>query len=150
MYGCNYVKHKCDYCYTHKRILEQLPVHVRLAVIAADLSPRLVPGDVVDFLNLYQEIKADLAMCVICAIVNEPVANELILAQWRQLPPNYEAPSLAMGFDAVVRACETSLGMVSEQPSQVRQMEQLHGEGGARCSGVATCGESGVVAQSPA
>ena len=148
VYGCVYAKHRSDFCFMHKRILDQLPLHVRLAVLAADVACRLVPCEIVDFLTLYQEIKSDLAMCIICAIVNEPVANAVILAQWRQLPPNYEATSLAQGLEAAVRACDSTPDMASAQQAHGHQMKQ--GDGAARCWGVAVCGESlGLLRKAP-
>ena len=110
VYGCDSAKHKSDFCYMHKRILEQLPVHARLAVLAADVAHRLVPCEILDFLTIYEEIKSDLAMCIICAIVYEPAANAIILAQWRQLPPDYDAQALAKGLEACVLVVRLQAG----------------------------------------
>ena len=148
VYGCDSAKHKSDFCYMHKRILEQLPVHARLAVLAADVAHRLVPCEILDFLTIYEEIKSDLAMCIICAMVYEPAANAIILAQWRQLPPDYDAQALAKRLEAALRACGSTPGRASGQPSDVREPEQH--EEARRCCGVAACGESlGLLRKAP-
>ena len=86
VYGCRAPKLKPEYWHMHQRVLDSAPLPVQLAVLAADLAPQLVPCDVVDFLRIYPEIRSDLPICIICALIKEPTATAHVLVEWRQLP----------------------------------------------------------------
>ena len=94
VYGREFVKHRSDWCWTHKSVIGASPVPVQLAAIAADLAPALVPCDLTDFLQHYVEIRRDLALCIICTLVKEPTATRLLVESWQLLPAGHDAVAL--------------------------------------------------------
>ena len=91
--GCRSPKLKTEYGFTHQRVLDKAPLHVQLAILAVDLAPLLVPCGVVDFLRIYPEIRSDLPICIIYALIKEPTATAHILVEWRKLPRGILRPS---------------------------------------------------------
>ena len=92
--GCVKPKAKSPDCRLYGNIFNAAPLPVQLAVLAEDLAPLLVPCDITDFLSIYPEIKSDLAVCILCALVKEPTATRMIVEQWRKLPATYDAAGL--------------------------------------------------------
>ena len=134
VYGCRAPKLKTEYCSMHQRVLDSAPLHVQLAILAADLAPLLLPCDVVDFLRIYPEIRSDLPICIICALIKEPTATAHILVEWRKLPRGYSAAQLGDALSRVARACVLTPG---EDSPHVHELEQLTRQGVARFTGLA-------------
>ena len=135
VYGCDFAKNKSEWCHRHRRVFEAAPLPVQLAVLAADLAPLLVPCDVTDFLSIYPEIKSDLAICIICALVKEPTATRMLVERWRQLPAEYDDAALQHALQLVVRACASTPGV--DATAHTCEQEQLTRQGVARFSGLA-------------
>ena len=142
VHGCTGSKCKGDFCFMHNRIFEQLPAHGQLAVLAADSAQWLVPCDIVDFLDHYHQIKEDLAMCIIWALVKEPRVTGHLLDGWKLLPSKYDALELETMLQSVALVCDSTpdndpYPVISSQHD--KELEQLGRQGVSRFCGFATC-----------
>ena len=49
--GCGHARHKSDFCFHHRGVVEKAPLRVQLAVAAVPVASLLMPCDIVDFVS---------------------------------------------------------------------------------------------------
>ena len=84
--GCARPRHKSDFCYHHRNVVEEAPFRVQLAVAAVPVASLLMPCDVVDFLMWSALLQDDLAMLILTAAIKEPLPVGALVEAWKQLP----------------------------------------------------------------
>ena len=128
--GCGRPRHKSDFCYGHRRAVEEAPFRVQLAVAAVPLASLLMPCDVVDFLSQSALLQDDLAMLILTAAIKEPLPVGALVEAWKQLPAHYSGSDLR---SAVLRAVAAADGA-----PHGAQLDQLHRQGVGRFFGLLT------------
>ena len=116
--GCGRPRHKSDFCFRHRRVVEEAPFRVQLAVAAVPLASLLMPCDVVDFLSQSALLQDDLAMLILTAAIKEPLPVGALVEAWKQLPAQYSGSDLR---SAVLRALAAADGA-----PHGAQLTQLH------------------------
>ena len=71
--GCGRPRHKSDYCYGHRQVVENAPFKVQLAAAAVPLAHLLMPCDVVDIFSFSALLQDDLAMLILTAAIGKPL-----------------------------------------------------------------------------
>jgi serine/threonine protein kinase len=128
--GCDRPKNKNDYCFHHRRVVEEAEFRVQLAAAAVPLASLLMPCDVVDFLSQSALLQDDLAMLILTAAIKEPLPVGALVEAWRQLPAHYSGSDLR---SAVLRAVAAADGA-----PHGAQLDQLHRQGVGRFFGLIT------------
>ncbi len=141
--SCGRGKLRSEFCYRHRRLFNEAPLAVRLAVQSAPIAGDMVPCDVVDFLDKEEIVRQDLAASIVIALLKEPRATDEFVKQWRGLPRDYVGGQLHAALKAVVEVCASSPGQVA--PNAV-ELQQLSRRGVARVQGtIAVAHAFGVV-----
>ena len=124
---CTRPKNKSDFCYAHRCVFERLPWPLRAARAARAVLPRLVPCDVVVFLQVYPMLRGHLAASLVAAALKEPTA---VLAFANAWVAHTDKGPLAM-FDAMQTALRASNGTPNKT-----ELQQLTRQGAGRWLGV--------------
>ena len=105
--ACGRPRHRSDFCFRHRNVVEAAPFRVQLAVAAVPVAPLLMPCDVGDFLSQSTVVQNDLAMLILTAAIKEPLAVGALVEAWQQLPAHYSGSDLR---SAVLRAVAAADG----------------------------------------
>ena len=81
--GCGRPRHKSDFCFHHRGVVEEAPFREQLAVAAVPVAPLLLPCDVVDFLSTSALFQEGLAMLVLTASIKEPLPEGALVEAWK-------------------------------------------------------------------
>ena len=81
--GCGRPRHKSDFCFHHRGVVEEAPFREQLAVAAVPVAPLLLPCDVVDFLSTSALFQDDLAMLILTASIKEPLPEGALVEAWK-------------------------------------------------------------------
>ena len=76
---CCKPRHRTDFCFRHRQVVEGVPFAVRLAVQAAKLAARLFPCDMVDFLHTHEVVHRDMVASIVLAMLKEPKETDEFL-----------------------------------------------------------------------
>ena len=128
--GCDRPKNKNDFCFHHRRVVEEAEFRVQLAAAAVPLASLLMPCDVVDFLSQSALLQDDLAMLILTAAIKEPLPVGALVEAWKQLPAHYSGSDLR---SAILRAVAAADGA-----PHGAQLDQLHRQGVGRFFGLIT------------
>ncbi len=140
--GCGRPRHKSDFCFHHRGVVEEAPLRVQLAVAAVPVASLLMPCDVVDFLSTSALLQDDLAMLILTAAIKEPLPVGALVEAWKQLPAQYSGSDLR---SALLRALAAADGA-----PHGAQLAQLHRQGVSRFFGlVTTASNLGIIRRQP-
>ena len=116
--GCGRPRLKSNFCCHYRRVVDEAPFRVQLAVAAVPVASLLMPCDIVDFVSASALIQNDLAMLILTAAIKEPLAVKALVEAWKQLPVQYSESDLC---SAVLRALA-----VADGAPHGAQLTQLH------------------------
>ena len=128
--GCARPRHQSDFCYHHRKVVEQAPFRVQLVVAAVPVASLLMPCDVFDFLSQSVLLQNDLAMLILTAAIKEPLPVGALVEAWKQLPAHYSGSDLRSAILSAVAAADGA--------PHGAQLDQLHRQGGGRFFGLLT------------
>ena len=139
---CGRPRHKSDFCFHHRNVVDKAPLRVQLAVAAVPVASLLIPCDIIDFLSTSDLLQDDLAMLILTAAIKEPLPVRALVEAWKQLPAQYSGSDLR---SAILRGLAAADGA-----PHGAQLAQLHRKGVARFFGlITTASNLGVIGRAP-
>ena len=118
--GCGRPRHKSDFCFHRRGVVEKAPFRAQLAVAAVPVASLMMPCDIVDFLSTSGILQDDLAMIIIVAAIKEPLAVAALVEAWKQMDAQYSGSDLR---SAVLKAIAAADG--APHAAQLAQLLSL-------------------------
>ena len=134
---CGKPRNKSDWCYGHRKAMENLSEAGKLAATTAQFAASLVPVDLTKFIDSFPKMQGDVALSIVIALTKEPTAVRAIL--------EFDCGAvLAAGgctgpvlHDAVFAAVLACASTPDSKPPHTHELEQLNRQGVARFMGLA-------------